>query len=206
MFQHNPVTGDRRISGTAASLCGLETALGSGDGRAVEGAVRRLLLAHLVVLGFGGMPLIYMGDELALRNDYTFADDPEHADDNRWAHRPQMPWDVAERRREPGTIEHRVFSALTHAVRVRSGLVSMHAAVESEPLDPVNATVFAAARRHPAQTLVGLYNLSEHDQWWPRGAVPLEGQLVDALSGEPPRGSPEMLLLTPYQAYWLVGS
>jgi len=29
---------------------------------------------------------------------------------------------------------------------------------------------------------------------------------VDALSGEPPRGSPEMLLLTPYQAYWLVGS
>ena len=60
------------------------------------------------MLGFGGLPLIYMGDELGLRNDYDFVDDPDHADDNRWVHRPPMPWDVAgaparrRHRRAPG--------------------------------------------------------------------------------------------------------
>ncbi len=69
VFQENPATGDRRISGSAASLAGLGTALAAGDEQAVDLAVRRLLLAHLVVLGFGGLPLLWMGDELALLND-----------------------------------------------------------------------------------------------------------------------------------------
>ena len=92
VFQENLATGDRRISGTAASLAGIEAALDSGDDAHLDLAIRRLLLAYQIVLGFGGLPLIYMGDELGLRNDYDFADDPEHADDNRWVHRPPMPW------------------------------------------------------------------------------------------------------------------
>jgi amylosucrase len=206
VFQHNPATGDRRISGTAASLTGLESALEGGDPGAVELAVRRLLLAHLIVFGFGGMPILYMGDELALCNDYSYTQDPEHADDNRWVHRPRMPWDAAARRTEEGTLERRVFTTLRDAARVRSRLAAMHASVESDVLDPVNAAVFALARRHPAQTLVALNNVSEHEQWWPRSAVPLGGALLDQLTGRPPAGSPDMLMLPAYTAYWLVGS
>ena len=88
VFQENLATGDRRISGTAASLVGIEAALPRGDPAHLDLAIRRLLLAYQIVLGFGGLPLIYMGDELALRNYYDFADEPEHADDNRWVHRP----------------------------------------------------------------------------------------------------------------------
>lgn len=91
-FQHNPVTGDRRVSGTAASLAGI----GRADSpEALRMAVDRLLCGYAMVFGFGGIPLLYMGDELALLNDDQFAADPAHADDNRWIHRPEMPWPIA---------------------------------------------------------------------------------------------------------------
>lgn len=199
VFQENPATGDRRISGSAASLAGLEAALESGDPGKVELAVRRLLLAHLVVLGFGGLPLLWMGDELALRNDADWAADPTHAEDNRWVHRPYLRADVAARRHEAGTLEHRVWSALRAAVRVRAGLPAMHAAVEAELLEPVNPAVLAFARRAPTQTVVALHNLSPEPQLWPREAVPLPDPLHDALSGTTPG-----LVLPPYGCLWLV--
>ncbi|MDX5318912.1 MAG: alpha-amylase family protein, partial [Actinomycetes bacterium] len=58
VFQHNPATNDRRISGTCASLAGLEAALEAGDGRAIEESVRRILLLHTAIMGFGGVPLL----------------------------------------------------------------------------------------------------------------------------------------------------
>jgi amylosucrase len=204
VFQQNPATGDRRISGTTASLAGLEQALDTGgDPRVVDLAVRRLLLAHHLMLGFGGLPVLYMGDEVALLNDYAYAEDPEHADDNRWVHRPRMPWEVVERRKTPGTLEHRVWHGIRHAISVRSALPAMHASVESEPLEPVNSAIFAILRRHPADPIVGLFNVTEHHQWWPRWAVPLDGVLHDALSDAPPAEDVNGLRLGPYDALWL---
>ena len=103
--------------------------------------MRRYLLAYSLVLGFGGLPLIYMGDELALRNYYDFVEDPEQADDNRWVHRPPMPWDLVDNRHIDGTVEYRVWHGLRHVIAVRSSLPSLDASVESEILDPVNPAV-----------------------------------------------------------------
>ncbi len=122
VFQENLATGDRRISGSAASLIGIESAVSSGDDAHLDLAIRKMLLAYSLVLGFGGLPLIYMGDELALLNDYDFADAEDHADDNRWVHRPKMDWDLAGRRHDPSTVEHRVFHGLRHAITVRAAL------------------------------------------------------------------------------------
>ena len=74
----------------AASLCGIETAVAAGDEAELTLALRRLESLDAVVFSFGGIPLIYMGDELALPNDPAWADDPAHAHDNRWMHRPRM--------------------------------------------------------------------------------------------------------------------
>ncbi len=73
VFQANPRTGDRRISGSAASLAGLEAAQTEEE---TDLALRRLRLLHAVVLGYGGVPLLYMGDELALTNDYSYQEYP----------------------------------------------------------------------------------------------------------------------------------
>ena len=72
-FQPDPRTGEARTSGTCASLAGLESA---PDDVAVELAVRRVLLLHAVAFAHGGLPLIYMGDELGLLNDTSYLDDP----------------------------------------------------------------------------------------------------------------------------------
>ena len=56
-FQENPLTGDCRISGTCASLAGLEKALHEEGANEVELAIRRILLIHGVILTVGGIPL-----------------------------------------------------------------------------------------------------------------------------------------------------
>src|SRR5205085_7641418 len=105
-------TGDARISGTAASLCGIEAALDSGVDAALEQGIRRLVLLYSVVYAFGGIPLLYMGDELALRNDAGYLGNLERAPDNRWMHRPPMDWAAAHRRSDPRSLEGRVFAEL----------------------------------------------------------------------------------------------
>jgi amylosucrase len=203
VFQENLQTGDRRISGTAASLIGIEAALHNGDDAHLDLAVRRYLLAYQIVLGFGGLPLLYMGDELALANYYEYADDPEHADDNRWVHRPPMPWDRAERRNIDGTLEHRVWHAIRHAITVREALPSMDASVEAEILDPVNPAVLVFVRRCTTQTMVGVFNMSTAPQVLPRWVIPLGNWAWDALTEETPL-TDGGLQLEPYQVRWFV--
>ena len=101
LFQDNPVTGDARISGMAASLCGVEAALEAGDPGGLTAAIRRLESMYAIAFSFGGIPLIYMGDELAMCSDAGYTGDPAHAHDNRWMHRPMMDWDLAGRLARP---------------------------------------------------------------------------------------------------------
>jgi amylosucrase len=158
-----------------------------------------------MVYGFGGIPLLYMGDELALRNDTSYRDEPEHADDNRWMHRPRMPWDVAERRHDPGTLEGRVFAMVQQLGDVRRSLPSLHAAVESVPAETSNPSVVAVLRRHAAGDLVQLYNVSEEWQRCDPRVLGLlaDRELVEHLDGEVPRIEDWQLVLPPYAAVWL---
>ncbi len=203
VFQENLLTGDRRISGTAASLAGIEAALNSGDDFHLDLAVRRYLLAYSLVLGFGGLPLIYMGDELGLLNYYDFVEDPDHADDNRWVHRPPMPWDWVDRRHIEGTVEYRIWHGLRHIITVRSSLPSLDASLESEILDPVNPAVLVFLRRFPTQTMVGVYNMTTESQKLPRWVIPLGNWAWDALTEETPL-SDGQLTLGGYQVRWFV--
>ena len=204
-FQVNEATGDSRISGSAASLAGVELALASQDPAQLDRALSRLRCAYAMVYGFGGIPLLYMGDELGLRNDTGYLDEPEHADDNRWMHRPPMPWDVAARRHDPATLEGRTFATLAHLGLVRASLPTLHAAVESDPIETSNPSVLAVVRRHAAGDLVQLYNVSEQ---WQRIDMGVLGSLrhvttIDRLTGERPRIEDDQLVLAPYAALWL---
>jgi amylosucrase len=203
VFQENLATGDRRISGTAASLAGIEAALNSGDDIHLDLAIRRYLLAYSLVLGFGGLPLIYMGDELGLLNYYDFVEDPDRADDNRWVHRPPMPWYSVDRRYIEGTVEYRIWHGLRHIIIVRSSLPSLDASVETEILDPVNPAVLVLLRRFPTQTMVGVYNMTTESQKLPRWVIPLGNWAWDALTDETPL-TDVPLSLDGYQVRWFV--
>ncbi|MCZ7671409.1 MAG: alpha-amylase family glycosyl hydrolase [Chloroflexi bacterium] len=97
-FQFNPRTNDRRISGSCASLAGLEIALERGSAPEIDLALRRITLLHSMILAFGGIPLLYMGDEIGLLNDHSYLQEPNLAGDNRWLHRPRMDWKLAAER------------------------------------------------------------------------------------------------------------
>ncbi|MCB1637873.1 MAG: alpha-amylase, partial [Thiothrix sp.] len=118
-FGANEKTGDARISGSLASLAGLESALESAETLRIEQALQRILTLHALILSWGGIALLYYGDELALLNDYGYADDPDKAPDNRWVHRPQIDWKAAEARAGTEAVSGRIFNGLRHLIRVR---------------------------------------------------------------------------------------
>lgn len=110
-FQDNPRTGDCRISGTTASLAGLE----AHD----DAAVARILLVHSIILSTGGIPLLYLGDEVGQVNDYAYLQDPAKADDSRWVGRPAYPADRYASRQDRATEAGAIFTGLSHLINVR---------------------------------------------------------------------------------------
>ncbi len=208
VFQQNEVTGDRRISGTTASLAGIEAALTTGDGVQVDRGIARIVLGYALIMGWGGIPVIWMGDELALLNDPDWAAEPGHSQDNRWAHRPRMDWGLAESRHEEHTIAQRVFDGLAHLQRVRSVLPQMHAGVPAQITELYDTGILPVLRNHPVGPLLGLYNFSNAWRSYPIAAVAALGLADgrDVVSGSPLYvGDDGNLWLSPYGFRWIVG-
>ena len=102
LFAQNPKNNDARISGTLTSLIGLETALELKDEYLIDLNIRHILLLHSMILSFGGIPLIYYGDEIGTINDYSYVENLSKTNDTRWAHRPRIDWQRAENRKIEG--------------------------------------------------------------------------------------------------------
>jgi len=206
-FQSNERTGDARTSGTAASLCGLAQALSSGDAIAIDLALRRMLLLYAIAFAHGGLPLIYMGDELGLRNDPAWADDPAHRDDNRWMHRPPMDWDAAERRHDPASVEGRLWAGLRRLIAARRATRAVHAQSTGDPFWTGNDHVLGLERRRAGERLIVLANFTPEPQAVHLGVLHGRGVQLDPAGAVPDgrdlRVDGESLVLEPYQFAWL---
>lgn len=205
VFQFNPQTGDRRISGSCASLAGLERAMATGDRFRIDDAIRRILLLYTAALGFGGLPLLYMGDELGMLNDYGFGDVPEHAEDNRWVHRPRMDWALAaQASSDPGSVPGRIRAGLAHVIDVRRNTPALHASIESVVVPSPDPRLLLLQRDHPEATMVEVYNFSEGPTYLPCEVLrgPLGMHPTELLGGHPYSLDPHGLRIDPYQALW----
>ena len=204
-FQVNEATGDKRISGSFASLAGLEKAQAAGDASGVEMAVQRILMGHALIAGFGGIPLVYMGDELALLNDWGYRDVPEHAHDSRWLHRPRMDWAAAAERETAQSPGARVFRGLRHILARRRATPGLHAGHPTTIPDSGNPALFTVARGAPTGTILGVFNVTEGWQHlsaaWARGLGVT--RMHDALSDAPVETFHDTIALPPYARLWL---
>ena len=169
-FQENPKTGDCRISGTCASLAGLEKAIHEETEVEVDLAIRRILLLHTIILTIGGIPLIYLGDEAGTLNDYSFRSDPAKEHDSRWVHRPYTDWKRIERRNQPGTPEERIFSGLQCLIAARKNHPVFNGN-DFQWVDTGSSHVFAYLRTHAGERALVLANFSEVPQ-------PISGNLL----------------------------
>jgi amylosucrase len=162
-FQENLVNGDCRISGTCASLAGLEKALKEEGEHEVELAIRRIHLIYGIVLTIGGIPLIYLGDEIGTLNDYTYRDDPAHERDSRWVHRSRADWENYKKRNDVNTIEGRVFQGLKQLIDLRKQH-EVFAGGELEIIQTENEHILGFTRIHAGKRAVIFANFSEVTQ------------------------------------------
>jgi amylosucrase len=185
-FQENPKTGDCRISGTCASLAGLEKALKEETEKQVELALRRLLLLHGIILTVGGIPLIYLGDEVGILNDYDFINDPAKARDSRWVHRPVTDWAKRARRHEPGSLEGRIYQRLCQLIEMRQS----HPAFggnNMQVMDTGSDQVLGYVRQSQDERVLVFANLSEQPQTLQGNLLRVYGlgyTFVDLLGGQ----------------------
>lgn len=185
-FQENPATGDVRISGTTASLAGLEKALNEETEWEVTLAIRRILLNYGIALTLRGVPLMYLGDELGTLNDYSYRNDPSKAHDSRWVHRPPMDWMLAKSRHNPETVQGRVFQGMQELIHMRRNTPAFGEG-RMEVMDLENLHVLGYVRTHEKQRVLVFANFSEAEQLIPANNLRLYGlsyHFRDLLSGE----------------------
>ncbi len=204
-FQYNVDTGDMRISGTMASLAGLEQALSREDSLLIDMALRRIRLLYGVLCAMGGIPLIFLGEEVGLLNDYGYVNDPQKADDSRWVHRTAMDWEMLnDALEQEGSVRHTLFLTFQKLISTRKTIRALggNAAVLL-PAD--NDHVFSFLRRRDSDVLVVVANFSEQPQSTDLAPLRAEGvahYLRDELSGRLVSTN-DRASLEPYDLLWL---
>jgi len=210
-FGINHKTGDARISGSLASLVGLESAIENNDPEEIESAIALITLLHSMILSFGGIPLLYYGDEIGTTNDYHYIKDNSKAVDNRWMHRPVINWQKAALRTKHGTVEQKIFDALKKMIAARKGIAAFADFNNRELLHLDNPNLFAFIRTDTIQTsnivlVVGNFNSASQNMdltLLHRRGYFKHGNLKDICTGEQPAIFKNQLILQPFQFYWL---
>lgn len=205
LFGVNEETGDKRNVGSFASLAGVEAAQEANDAEALDLAIERMLMGNALMASFGGIPLIYMGDELGLTNDYDYIKNPDHSADSRWMHRPKMNWERVTSATDTQTVEGRILANTREIYRKRKAIRGFHGAVPTRILDSGNDAVFAFARMAPTGAILCLFNFSENAQHIPEGTLEQTSprNMRDLLTDTPITLHENALVLPPYGRVWL---
>ena len=204
LFSVNPKTQDARISGSLASLCGLERALQNKDEYAIEMSVKKILLMQAQSFFIGGVPMLFYGDEVGYTNDYSYQQDPAKSYDNRWMHRPIINWEKNKNIALTGTIEHRVFTGTQQLIAIRKKLPVLADYKNLTWLSPFNIHVAGFLRTLDEQKLYCIFNFSAQVSYlsWAvfKQHGPLANELYDHWSGNSYtlRFDHEYLIIEPY--------
>lgn len=161
LFSSNPKTGDARISGTLASLCGLEKALIEGNGPAIDQSLQKILMMQAHSIFLGGLPMLFYGDEVGYTNDYSYQHDPGKSYDNRWMHRPVIDWEKVNRKKVEGTVEQQIFEGTKRLLQIRKENELFSDLSNITWMSPHNIHVAGFVRRMGNERMYCLFNFSD---------------------------------------------
>jgi amylosucrase len=125
-------------------------------------------------MSFGGIPLLYYGDETGTLNDYSYEFDDKKHSDSRWLHRPVIDWERNKLRSKKGTVENFIFSGLQRMISIRKDTNAFSDFNTRDLLDFSNDALFAFVR---------------YDYANPSGQSRCHRQHVPDSSGTPPGGA-----------------
>ena len=198
LYNEDIVTGDARFCGTTASMCGIERAGFENDAAMMDRAVAMDIMLHAYMLMQSGVPVLYSGDEIGQVNDYSYKDDPEKAADSRYIHRGAFPWELTEKIRDPESVQGRLFGALQKLEKIRRREEAFTTFADTWTLDTGAREVLGIGRYYAGETLIGLFNFSEHGR---TVTLPGEGAYTDLMTRKK-TSSPEAVLGA-YGFLWL---
>ena len=118
----------------------------------------------------GGVPLVYLGDEIATLNDYSYLQNPKHKNDSRWVHRPVADQERYSQRMDAGTVPGRVYENIRKLIELRKALPGL-AGGDLEVIDTRNGSVLGFARLNQGEKLLILSNFSEREHAIPEWVV-----------------------------------
>ena len=202
-FQTNPETGDRRTNGSFASLAGLEAA--DSDQAATDLAVERILMGHALIASFGGIPLIYMGDEIGLTNDQSYLDDPELAPDGRWMQRPAMDWGTVKTLAKVKSPAARIHAGTRAILTARKATAQLASDVPTRIVDIGHPSLFIFERQADGKPVICLFNFTETNQQVTPWVLRLDpaSLYADILTGAALTLTGGMITVPPYGRLWL---
>ena len=182
LYNEDPVTGDARLCGTTASLCGLQTALASGRKEAIGLAIDAVVMLHAYMFMQSGIPVLYSGDEIGQLNDDNYHRDLNKAQDSRYLHRGKMDWAAAEKVGQSGTPENRIYTRLSQLETLRAAENGFSCSAEASTLDTGDVALLGITRSLDGELLVGLFNFSDTSKTaW---AIRSSGKYRDLITGE----------------------
>ena len=199
LYNDDPTSGDARLCGTTASLCGLERALEEGNEEAAARSVRLIEMLHGYMLVQSGIPVIYSGDEIGQLNDNGYHNDPKKAEDSRYLHRGSFSWEKAELRKTEGSYQKEIFDCIRRMEDLRAvhPVFLNQAAVWTA--DTYDAAILCVNRAYGEEKLTALFNFAgeERTAW-----INEEGMYVDLICGERMEG--REVKLPAYGMRWLL--
>jgi len=209
VFMHNPKTGDGRITGSCASLAGLEKALSTKNQIAIQQAINKIIMLHSIILSYGGIPMIYAGDELGTLNDYSYLNDSHKKEDSRWVNRPGHDWNavktLSQKEKYPSVIFHTLKSLIGLRKKIRV-FADSNNTVLHETNNP-HILIYERTGIKDAGILV-LCNFDEHPQVIDGSILNQlgylkNGVLQDMVSSRIISLNSGLVQLDPYQFFWL---
>lgn len=209
IFMYNPKNGDGRITGSAASLLGLEKGLDQNNEELIKLAVNKILMLHAIILSYGGIPMIYAGDEIGTLNDYSYLKNKDLKEDNRWANRPKQDWKTVAGLDKIDTPQTQIFHSLKKLIRIRRN-TPVFADINNLLLHPTpNAHIFMFERRNNSdKDVLVICNFDEKLHLIDTAGVASKGyvaggKIKDLVSGKSITLKSSLLEINPYQILWL---
>ncbi|BDU50170.1 alpha-amylase family protein [Haliovirga abyssi] len=205
-FMYNPKTGDARISGELASLCGLEKSFKNKNFDEIEKSIEKIILLHSAIMSFGGIPLIYYGDELGMTNDYSYELDEEKKDDNRWIHRPVIDEERLNIRKKMGSIENRIFENIKKLIKIRKNTPEFYGENNYKIVGNDNLNSFIFIKEHKDSKIMVIMNFSDREQEIEYSILMKNGffgEVIDKFTNKIPEIRKGKIIIKRYQFYWL---
>ena len=154
--------GDARLCGTTASLSGIEAGLIQMNEGLLNMGIKCDLMLHAWMFTQTGIPVIYSGDEIGQCNDYGYHQDPAHWSDSRYVHRGKFNFELAEKRKEEGTVQQILFDGILKMQSIRSSFGVFRSDAAVSVYDTGDDRILGIRREHEGQVFLGLFNFSEH--------------------------------------------